>query len=74
MSLILTLVFGKNKYGYKPCREDRKEAMKQYIEIMLMKQNVEILKQDVDKMKKQIQELKHNKAEHKIKIKKGKNR
>lgn len=48
--------------------------MKQDIEIMLMKQNVEILKQDVDKMKKQIQELKHNKAEHKIKIKKGKNR
>lgn len=50
-----------NEYGYKPCREDRKEAMKQYIEIMLMKQNVRILKQDIDKMKKQIQELKHNK-------------
>ena len=46
--------------------------MKQDIEIMLMKQNVEILKQDVDKMKKQIQELKHNKAKHKIKIKKRK--
>lgn len=43
-----------NEYGYKPCREDRKEAMKQYIEIMLMKQNVRILKQDIDKMKKQI--------------------
>lgn len=54
-----------NEYGHKPCRENRKETMKQ---------NVEILKQDVDKMKKQIQELKHNKAEHKIKIKKGKNR
>lgn len=62
-----------NEYGYKPCREDRKETMKQDIEMMLMKQNVEILKQDVDKMKKQIQELKHDKAEHKIKIKKRKN-
>lgn len=73
VNLILTLVFGENEYEYKSCREDKKEAMKQDIEIMLMKQNVEILKQDVDKMKKQIQELKHNKAEHKIKIKKGKN-
>lgn len=63
-----------NEYGYKPCRENRKETMKQDIEMMSMKQNVKILKQDVDKMKKQIQELKHNKAEHKIKIKKGKNR
>ena len=50
-----------NEYGYKPCREDRKETMKQYIEMMLMKQNVEILKQDVDKMKKQIRELKYKK-------------
>ena len=40
-----------NEYGHKPCRENRKETMKQDIEIMLMKQNVEILKQDVDKMK-----------------------
>lgn len=66
-------MFGENEYGYKPCRENRKETMKQDIEIMLMKQNVRILKQDIDKMKKQIQELKHNKAEHKIKIKKRKN-
>lgn len=50
-----------NEYGYKPCREDRKETMKQDIEMMLMKQNVEILKQDVDKMKKQIRELKYKK-------------
>lgn len=50
-----------NEYGYKPCREDRKETMKQDIEMILMKQNVEILKQDVDKMKKQIRKLKHKK-------------
>lgn len=50
-----------NEYGYKPCRENRKETMKQDIEMMLMKQNVEILKQDVDKMKKQIRELKYKK-------------
>ena len=50
-----------NEYRHKPCRENRKETMKQDIEIMLMKQNVRILKQDIDKMKKQIQELKHNK-------------
>ncbi len=62
-----------NEYGYKPCREDRKETMKQDIEMMLMKQNVKILKQDVDKMKKQIRELKYKKAKHKIKIKKRKN-
>mgnify|MGYP003215887962 CR=1 FL=1 len=50
-----------NEYGYKPCREDRKETMKQDIEMMLMKQNVEILKHDVAEMKKQIRELKHKK-------------
>lgn len=50
-----------NEYGYISCREDRKETMKQDIEMMLMKQNVEILKQDVDKMKKQIQKLKYKK-------------
>lgn len=50
-----------NEYGYKPCREDRKETMKQDIEMMLMKQNVEILKHDVAEMKKQIQELKYKK-------------
>lgn len=50
-----------NEYGHKPCRENRKETMKQDIEMMLMKQNVKILKQDVDKMKKQIQELKYKK-------------
>ena len=31
-----------NEYGYKPCREDRKETMKQDIEIMLMKQRNKI--------------------------------
>lgn len=50
-----------NEYGYKPCREDRKETMKQDIEMMLMKQNVEILKHDVAEMKKQIRELKYKK-------------
>lgn len=61
-----------NEYGYKPCREDRKETMKQDIEIMLMKQNVKILKQDVDKMKKQIRELKQEKSKYKVKVKKRK--
>ena len=61
-----------NEYGYKSCREDRKEAMKQDIEIMLMKQNVKILKQDVDKMKKQIRELKQEKSKYKVKVKKRK--
>lgn len=62
-----------NEYGYKSCREDRKETMKQDIEMMLMKQNVEILKHDVAEMKKQIRELKHKRAEYKINIKKRKN-
>ena len=68
-----------NEYGHKPCRENRKETMKQDIEIMLMKQeimlmkqNVEILKQDVDKMKKQIRELKQEKSKYKVKVKKRK--
>lgn len=61
-----------NEYGYKPCREDRKETMKQDIEIMLMKQNVKILKQDVDKMKKQIRELRQEKSKYKVKVKKRK--
>lgn len=61
-----------NEYGYKPCREDRKETMKQDIEIVLMKQNVKILKQDVDKMKKQIRELKQEKSKYKVKVKKRK--
>ena len=47
-----------NEYANKSCREDSIEAMKQDIEIMSMKWNVEILKQDINKMKKQIQELK----------------
>ena len=46
--------------------------MKQDIEIMLMKQNVEILKQDVDKMKKQIRELKQEKSKYYVKVKKRK--
>lgn len=61
-----------NEYRYKSCREDRKEAMKQDIEIMLMKQNVKILKQDVDKMKKQIRKLKQEKSKYKVKVKKRK--
>lgn len=61
-----------NEYGHKPCRENRKETMKQDIEIMLMKQNVEILKQDVDKMKKQIRELKQEKSKYQVKVKKRK--
>mgnify|MGYP000165697282 FL=1 len=61
-----------NEYGHKPCRENRKETMKQDIEIMLMKQNVEILKQDVDKMKKQIRELKQEKSKYYVKVKKRK--
>ena len=47
-----------NEYANKSCREDSIEAMKQDIEIISMKWNVEILKQDINKMKKQIQELK----------------
>ena len=61
-----------NEYGHKPCRENRKETMKQDIEMMLMKQNVEILKQDVDKMKKQIRELKQEKSKYQVKVKKRK--
>ena len=61
-----------NEYGHKPCRENRKETMKQDIEMMLMKQNVEILKHDVDKMKKQIQKLKQEKSKYKVKVKKRK--
>lgn len=61
-----------NEYGHKPCRENRKETMKQDIEMMLMKQNVEILKHDVDKMKKQIRELKQEKSKYKVKVKKRK--
>lgn len=61
-----------NEYGHKPCRKNRKETMKQDIEIMLMKQNVEILKQDVDKMKKQIRELKQEKSKYYVKVKKRK--
>lgn len=61
-----------NEYGHKPCRENRKETMKQDIEIMLMKQNVKILKQDVDKMKKQIRKLKQEKSKYYVKVKKRK--
>lgn len=61
-----------NEYGYKPCREDRKETMKQDIEMMLMKQNVEILKHDVAEMKKQIRELKQEKSKYYVKVKKRK--
>lgn len=61
-----------NEYGHKPCRENRKETMKQDIEMMLMKQNVEILKHDVDKMKKQIRKLKQEKSKYKVKVKKRK--
>ena len=54
-----------NEYANKSCK---RTDVKQNIEIMSMKQNMELMKQDVERMKKQIQELKQEKYNYKVKV------